>query len=583
MKKALLITLTAVAAVTAAATAQQMDLLPSFGSIPDQKEPDLQSVVTVDKSSTDSTYTNQEYSSSAPDESVILAEDYSSARFINTTVEKNGGDSSNSDLSNFYGLNSAVIAKQGSTLNLTNLKVTTDADGSNAVFSTGPGTKINIKNATINTYNNSSRGLDATYDGYINATNVNITTHGDHCAAFATDRGEGTVIVNNAEAITYGQGSPVIYSTGNIQVNNLKGRAESSEIACIEGKNSITIKNSTLEGSSTHSVMLYQSMSGDASVGTSVFTVYDSSLSTAAQGPFFYITNTNAKINISKTKLDYTSGILIQCSGNNSERGWGQKGANGGTLVFNASNQLLKGDIIVDSISRARLSFGQKTVFTGAVNSSNKGQVSLFLAKKARLDLTGDCYLDEFITENLKFTNIKTNGYTIYYNINNTSNSYLNAKTYILDDGGVLKPVSMTFTSLPDEYNQDEFNSQRRPLQPKDFSDFSGYIKVTDDNSAQILLVTEDGIEYKLTVMHREEDKNDSKKDLLPMQDKKQPGKPPVENKNKSLPPMNMTKGQKPQEPPVIITMDQLISYKDKAVNIKGILEGDTIVVMAIY
>lgn len=54
---------------------------------------------------------------------------------------------------------------------------------------------------TINTTKNSSRGLDATYNGTIIAKDVNITTNGTHCAALANDRGEGTVHLKQVEQL----------------------------------------------------------------------------------------------------------------------------------------------------------------------------------------------------------------------------------------------------------------------------------------------------------------------------------------------------------------------------------------------
>jgi hypothetical protein len=105
----------------------------------------------------------------------------------------------------------------------------------------------------ITTHSDKSRGLDATYKGIINAENVIINTDGQSCAALATDRGEGEVHVKNSEINTgvskdSGRGSPLIYSTGNITVDNTKGTAYVSQIACIEGKNSIEVTNSDLTG-----------------------------------------------------------------------------------------------------------------------------------------------------------------------------------------------------------------------------------------------------------------------------------------------------------------------------------------------
>lgn len=99
-----------------------------------------------------------------------------------------------------------------------------------------------------------------------------------HCAALETDRGNGTVNVTNGTMTTAGQGSPGIYSTGDIKVSDAKITATGAEGAVIEGKNSISLTNTTLSGAKLWGVMLYQSFSGDAEIGTSSFKMNDGSL-----------------------------------------------------------------------------------------------------------------------------------------------------------------------------------------------------------------------------------------------------------------------------------------------------------------
>ena len=189
-----------------------------------------------------------------------------------------------------------------------------DADGSNAIFSTGEKSVVTAEHIKIHTKNNSSRGLDATYGGTIKATDVEIVTEGAHCGALATDRGEGNVLVNGANIKTSGEGSPCIYSTGNIQLTNGVGEATGSEIAVVEGKNSITLNNADLTGHIKHGVMLYQSFSGDAGIGMAKFTANDSKLTNQSSGPMFYVTNTTAEASLKNTQLVQAGGskTLVQ-------------------------------------------------------------------------------------------------------------------------------------------------------------------------------------------------------------------------------------------------------------------------------
>lgn len=159
----------------------------------------------------------ENYQTSQADESVILVTNGGNATIDGATVSKTGGDSSNTENSEFYGVNAGILVTENSTATIKNATISTNAKGSNAVFSTGTDSKIYISDSKITTTGSgSARGLDATYGGYIEADNVTITTQGGSCATLATDRGEGTVIARNSTLETNGSGSPVIYSTGDI-------------------------------------------------------------------------------------------------------------------------------------------------------------------------------------------------------------------------------------------------------------------------------------------------------------------------------------------------------------------------------
>ena len=268
-------------------------------------------------------------------------------------------------------------------------------------------TEATIKNVKITTHSDKSRGLDATYNGKITAENVIINTDGQSCAALATDRGEGEVHVKNSDINTgvskdSGRGSPLIYSTGNITAENTKGTAYVSQIACIEGKNSIELTDCDLTGYAEGNrkdgdsyvdlggVFIYQSMSGDADVGTSLFTAKNSKLSIAqdssvyTEAPMFHVTNTACVINLENTELSFGSGTFLQIAGQNQ---WGNTGSNGGVAEVNTDNEKIDGNVIVDSISSLNWTM-KNTEFKGAINST--GNTTVKVADGSKWTLAGD-------------------------------------------------------------------------------------------------------------------------------------------------------------------------------------------------
>ena len=368
------------------------------------------------------------YTSTQSDESAILVTNGGNATISGATIDKSSGDSSNTENSEFYGVNAGILVQADSTATIKNATISTSAKGSNAVFSTGENSKIYISDSTITTTGeSSSRGLDATYGGYIEADNVTITTQGGSCATLATDRGEGTVIANNSKLETNGAGSPIIYSTGNISIDNTTGTANGSQNVVIEGKNSATVTNSTLKASAAGNrgdvdqagVMIYQSMSGDASEGTGTFTAENSSLSIMESSdyyksaPMFFVTNTDAVINLTNTKLSFGSGVLLSAKGTSE---WGNEGSNGGNVTLNATSQTLKGNIEVDKISTASINL-TKSTYEGTINGDNSAkEISLKLDKNSKITLTDDSYVTSLDDADSTYSNINFNGFTLYVN-----------------------------------------------------------------------------------------------------------------------------------------------------------------------
>ena len=208
--------------------------------------------------------------------------------------------------------------------------------------------------------------------------------------------------INTGVSKDSGRGSPLIYSTGNITAENTKGTAYVSQIACIEGKNSIELTNSELTGYAQGNrqdgdvyvdlggIFIYQSMSGDADVGTSTFTAKNSKLSIAedspvySEAPMFHITNTACVINLENTECSFGSGTFLESSSQNQ---WGNTGSNGGVCELNTNSENINGNVIVDSISS--LTWNMKnTKFSGAVNST--GNTTVNIDEGSTWTLTGD-------------------------------------------------------------------------------------------------------------------------------------------------------------------------------------------------
>ena len=111
---------------------------------------------------------------------------------------------------------------------------------------------------------------------------------------------------------------------------------------------------------------------------------------TAAVGPLFYVTNTNAVVTLTGVNATAVSGTLIKVS----DGRWGKEGANGGNLTFTAEKQTLTGDIEVNNISAIALTLRNGSSLTGAINAANTaGSASLTLDSSSVWNVTADSYL----------------------------------------------------------------------------------------------------------------------------------------------------------------------------------------------
>ncbi len=363
--------------------------------------------------------TGGSFTASGTDENALLAAGVS-ASLGQITVEKTG-DCTNTENSDFYGVNAGVLARDGASLTLDGGTVTTDAKGGNALFCYGEGTTLTARDLVIRTSQSNSGGIETAGGGTTVAENLDIETQGASAAAIRSDRGGGTVTVTGGSYVTHGTGSPAIYSTADITVSNATLNATASEALVIEGKNSITLENCDASGAMTgtyrdgaenlQGVMIYQSMSGDANVGKGSLTVTGGSLKTEA-GDLFYVTNTTAEINLKGVALTLADGALLRVAGNDGSRGWGAQGANGGRVTLTAEDQALEGEIVVDEISSLRMTLSGSSAFTGTVNPEGEaGTVSLALKDNATWTLTADAYLSSFQGDAAQ---IQTNGHHVY-------------------------------------------------------------------------------------------------------------------------------------------------------------------------
>ena len=389
--------------------------------------------------------------------SVIQVSNKAKYNATNLELTKESGKSTDFDSSTLYGLNSTFIAKEGSEIFLEESKLSSSISYSSAFFATGLETTATLNNVELSTDKDNSSALNASSEAKIDISNSEIKTKGNNSDAIKTLDANSLININDSTIITEGQNSTLLYSKGKIEALNIKGTSN-SYLAIIEDRNSLELTNANLITNGQDKTineylgafLIYNQESASASNNytSAKLDIIDSIIeinkdsSWYDKTPLFYLTNTEANINITNTTLNYGSDILLKAVANSE---YGDIGDNAASVTLTATDQELTGEIIVDSNSKVRLNLNNST-YEGKINVDNlSANVDVTFDYDSRWELTGDSYINilqitktDYLRKNVR-KYIRSNGYNVYYN--SANNEWLEGRTYNLQGGGKLIPL----------------------------------------------------------------------------------------------------------------------------------------------
>lgn len=389
--------------------------------------------------------------------SVIQVSNKAKYNATNLELTKESGKSTDFDSSTLYGLNSTFIAKEGSEIFLEDSKLSSSISYSSAFFATGLETTATLNNVELSTDKDNSSALNASSEAKIDISNSEIKTKGNNSDAIKTLDANSLININDSTIITEGQNSTLLYSKGKIEALNIKGTSN-SYLAIIEDRNSLELTNANLITNGQDKTineylgafLIYSQESASASNNytSAKLDIIDSIIeinkdsSWYDKTPLFYLTNTEANINITNTTLNYGSDILLKAVANSE---YGDIGDNAASVTLTATDQELTGEIIVDSNSKVRLNLNNST-YEGKINVDNlSANVDVTFDYDSRWELTGDSYINilqitktDYLRKNVR-KYIRSNGYNVYYN--SANNEWLEGRTYNLQGGGKLIPL----------------------------------------------------------------------------------------------------------------------------------------------
>lgn len=376
-------------------------------------------------------WAQREFATRAADTSAVLVTHGAHLSLDQISVRKDG-DTSSFDASSFVGMNAALLANDGASMILRNAHILATGSGANGVFAAGKGSNARLEHVEIRATGDNAHGVMVAGGGSMSLDDVSINTSAQRSAAIATDRGGGVIRVKDGKWRTTGKTSPVLYSTGSLEVNGGEGHAMDSEAIVIEGSNSVSLSGTRLFGA-RNGAMIYQSFSGDAQGQHGSLSMIGGSL-TVASGPAFFVTNASADVALEGCALESASGVFAEARADR----WGRKDANGGHLNLKVRDQTISGVMRTDAISDISVTLGKGASWNG----SSQGRVSVTLEDGARWVLDADARIVSLKGADCASgtcRNIRGKGYVLRYDVQ--ANAWAAGKTFALEGGGELRPV----------------------------------------------------------------------------------------------------------------------------------------------
>lgn len=366
--------------------------------------------------------------------SVIYATNGTDLILTRLRLNKTSG-SINDDDRRSTGINSTLLADNGSRVRVEFCDVTSHASNADCITASGQGTKISIQEGTVTANRSGSAAVNSVHGAEITIFKTEVKTIGNQSPSFYTLDG-GKLDITEAFGQNAGQASPLFHSSGNIFATKCRMSSGKWTIGNVEDGVMVLLKNE-LKAGGICGFLIYSTGAADVE---SVLDLNRNSI-TVTEGPVFLVTNNNdAKIFVSGNSISCKNDDLLQVRADD----WGVKGSNGGHALLTASKQSLSGDIFVDSISSLNLYLDKGGKLNGQINKVENrcAKVSVRIGKGASWTSKGDSYLTSIVFDQPLAKGLKQlkGKHTIYYDPADPANAPLEGKEY-KTGGGMLRPL----------------------------------------------------------------------------------------------------------------------------------------------
>ncbi|MCD7854342.1 MAG: S-layer homology domain-containing protein [Clostridiales bacterium] len=367
----------------------------------------------------------------------IIIQNGASLTLDNSALVKSG-DSTSSVNTGSSGVNSAIVLRNGSTLEMTKTTINNKGTYSNGINVQDGGNTLTIKNSEIVTNAENSTPLLVSDNSTVNISDSSFTNKSSDTPAINISGDEANAELVSCILKAHGSGAPALRSSAEKLVLK-SGEYTSKTDAAIEtiGNASVHVEGATLTGAAALFRITSTAKTASDYTTTCTATFKGTDLTSDNGEAVFEVINTNADIYVTDCTLE-SSDVLLNSRIDTTSNAY----AKGADTVLTLDGQDAVGDILSNWAASATLVLKNGSVFTGALNPHQEGTVNVELISASdKLVLTKDCYVGYIENHgDSGFYNIVDNGHDIYYDTTDSRNIWLDEDTYVLPNGGQLKP-----------------------------------------------------------------------------------------------------------------------------------------------
>ncbi|MBQ6555307.1 MAG: right-handed parallel beta-helix repeat-containing protein, partial [Firmicutes bacterium] len=261
---------------------------------------------------------------------------------------------------------------------------------------------------------------------------VNSKIYNSGSGSAALVGAEDSVInVSDSDINTEGKGSYVIKTGGEAKIKDGQIYISDANGIAAEDSGNIEINNCNITASGlSNGIFVSKQGSNEKDNAEAAITVKNSNISGDRRTTLFYSDKNDLRATLKGCTLDKI-GYLVN------SRASAVQTEN--TIEITLDAQEVEADVIAEEYTRVIINLKNGSLLKGSINEQNTAKyVEVNVEGGSQIELTSDSYIDVFKYNDV--IDVYENGYTIYYDKENSKNDWLFSDDYQLANGGKLSP-----------------------------------------------------------------------------------------------------------------------------------------------